>query len=60
MSGWKLTQANAAYTIAQFYLQKIRDLPKAHDWITQAVRLAPGNAQYQNLLAAVNRDMERP
>lgn len=55
-----VVQANAAYTIAQFYLLKIRDLPKAHDWISQAVRLAPGNTQYQNLLAAVNRDMERP
>jgi hypothetical protein len=53
-------KAEAAYTLAQVYVIKVRDLQKAHDWIANAVQLAPTTRKYTDLLSAVNNDMRRP
>jgi serine/threonine-protein kinase len=53
-------KAEAAYTLAQVYVIKVRDLQKAHDWIASAVQLAPSTRKYTDLLSAVNNDMRRP
>ena len=49
-------RANAAYTLAQVYLLNLKDLPHAHDWIEQAVRLDSSSQSYQRLRAAINRE----
>ncbi len=49
-------RANAAYTLAQVYLLKVKDLRQAHDWIETAVRIDPRNTSFQQLRAAVNRE----
>jgi serine/threonine protein kinase len=49
-------RANSAYTLAQVYLLKVKDLQKAHEWIETAVRLEPSTRSYQQLRAAINRE----
>ena len=52
-------KAYAAYSIAQLYVLKVKDIPNAHDWISTALRLAPNNQKYQGLRTAIDQDRRR-
>jgi hypothetical protein len=49
-------QANAAYTLAHIYVDRVRDVQQAHDWIERAVRLDPKNPSYERYRTVINRD----
>ncbi|MGH7530545.1 MAG: serine/threonine-protein kinase [Gemmatimonadales bacterium] len=50
-------KAYAAYMTSQFYLLKARDLRAARDWIQIALQHTPTERKYQNLRAAIDRDL---
>jgi hypothetical protein len=49
-------RANAAYTLAHIYVDRLNDVQQAHDWIETAVRLDPHNPSYERYRTVINRD----
>src|SRR5262249_27822270 len=47
-------KAYAAYTLAQLYVVKVQDVGAAREWISTALRLAPGVKRYKDFRTSID------
>jgi len=52
-------KAYAAYTLAQLYIVKVQDVGAAREWISTALRLAPGVKRYKDLRTSIDTLQQR-
>jgi len=52
-------KAYAAYRLAQIYIVKVQDVGAAREWISTALRLAPGVKRYKDLRTSIDTLQQR-